>query len=868
MFPMRAGRSHVRKNIRKSTLPSTAVETLEDRILLSALTVSNLNDSGSGSLRQAILNANAQHGADTINFTVAGTIVLASALPNVTDTVNIDGTSAPGFAGTPVVGVNFNNLAGPNFTAKASGSELQSLALVDASGNGVTLNSVHQMLIVGNFVGVETDGATAAANHGSGIELINSSGNTIGGTAPQDRNIISANLQQGILVSGSSSNVIMNNYIGTNATGTAALGNGFNGVLITGSSSKQNLIGGEETGGNDPTKASSSGRPQGNLISGNGGYGVLINGGATQNQLSGNFIGTDRLGQCRSRQRARRRRHRQEASNNSLLGCTIQTDPFVFYNVISGNGGNGLSVTNSNNTTIQANFFGMGANNDTAVGNALNGVVVEGTSSHTVMGGPIPLGNVDAANGQNGIVVQDTASYFTSYNTFCGLAAFSTDTELRQRRRRHADHLHRRQHPHSHQRDHGKRQRRHRDRRRGPGRPRRRQHHRAGYQWRRRHGQLGNGVEVDGTAHNIIIGGPQPTFNVIPHNAISANGGDGDRHHGAAHNITVNNGFIGTNVPGLVAFGNDEAGIYLGPGTSKNTIGSTNASLTTVVSANGASGINMQGSNNNTVIGAWIGTDRTGTAPLGNAGNGILLNNSSHNIIGATTAAAGNRIAYNDLDGVFVESGTNNGIHENSIFGNGGLGIDLGSGANLNQAAPVLTSVQTGGVGSQVLGTLTSRPKTAFTIEFFANDTNEPSGRVYLGQLKVKTNAAGVATFTSNHFLAPLVRTSSRRRPPTRPTIRPSCRMPSPKARAARPAEWDNGRRFRTRVVLVHSACREAKMTRLFAGTPFDRPPTCERCGKLVEDCACPPPEPEALAARAEAREDCACENCAREDYD
>ena len=85
------------------------METLEDRILLSAITVSNLNDSGSGSLRQAILNANAQHGADTINFTVAGTIVLNSALPNVTDTVNIDGTSAPGFSGAPVVEVNFNN---------------------------------------------------------------------------------------------------------------------------------------------------------------------------------------------------------------------------------------------------------------------------------------------------------------------------------------------------------------------------------------------------------------------------------------------------------------------------------------------------------------------------------------------------------------------------------------------------------------------------------------------------------------------------------------------------------------------------------------------------------------------------------------
>ncbi len=231
-----------------------------------------------------------------------------------------------------------------------------------------------------------------------------------------------------------------------------------------------------------------------------------------------------------------------------------------------------------------------------------------------------------------------------------------------------------------------------------------------------------------------MIGGPQPTFNVIPQNTISSNGANGDRHHGNAHNITVNNRFIGTNVPGLVAFGNDEAGIYLGPGTSKNTIGSTDSSLTTVISANGTSGITIQGSNNNTVIGIWIGTDRTGTVPLGNAGNGILLNNSSHNVIGATTAAAGNRIAFNDLDGVFVESGTNNGIHENSIFDNGGLGIDLGSGANLNQAAPVLTSLQTAGPSVQVLGTLTSRPKASFTIEFFASSSLEPSGASISGK--------------------------------------------------------------------------------------------------------------------------------------
>ena len=99
----------------------------------------------------------------------------------------------------------------------------------------------------------------------------------------------------------------------------------------------------------------------------------------------------------------------------------------MFYNVISGNAGNGLRVKSADDTTIQANFFGLGSDNHTPVGNALNGVLVEGSSTRTTMGGPIPLGNVVAANVQNGIVVQDKASFFTTYNTFCGLAAFRDD---------------------------------------------------------------------------------------------------------------------------------------------------------------------------------------------------------------------------------------------------------------------------------------------------------------------------------------------------------------------------------------------------------------------------------------------------------
>ena len=68
----------------------------------------------------------------------------------------------------------------------------------------------------------------------------------------------------------------------------------------------------------------------------------------------------------------------------------------------------------------------------------------------------------------------------------------------------------------------------------------------------------------------------------------------------------------------------------------------------------------------------------------------------------------------------------------------------------------MLTSVQPAVSGVQVTGTLTSTPNTSFTIEFFASDANGPSGRMFLGLLTVKTNAAGLATFTFNHLLPPL----------------------------------------------------------------------------------------------------------------
>jgi len=725
------------------------VEQLEDRCVPSAFNVTTLSATGAGSLDQAITDANRNAGADVINFQVAGTITLTSgALPVVTDVVDIRGNSAPGYAGTPIVQVDFNNFGGLKFAAGSSGSAVRSMSLVDARDNGIAINGGGFHTIVGNYIGVNLDGTTAAGNRGNGIQISNSGGNTIGGVAAHDRNVISGNRKNGIALITASDNNIVGNYIGTDALGLIDLGNSGNGILVSRASAR-NVIGGEATGGNDPTNGVFVKPPQGNLISGNNADGVFINAKSTHNRLSGNFIGTDvtgnvALGNSYDGVAIR------NANDNGLIGCNVTTDPFVFYNVISGNGANGVRITSSDRTTIQANFVGIGADNQSAVGNGLNGVVVEGTSTHTIMGGPIPLGNVVAANGKNGIVVRDTASFFTSYNTFCGLAAFETYEYLGNGANgmlitSSGGNILIRTNVITENGNNGIKIG-------GEAQGVRVAGNIIGMDTNGNApmGNKNNGIEIAGNAHHIIVGGPQKTFNIIPHNVISANQGSGVAIVGNATDIRVNYSYIGTDLDGLAEFGNHAAGIYLGAGTSNVSIGSSNPNLITVISGNDGNGIEMNGTRGNSVIGSLIGTDRLGVGQLGNQGNGIEITNSSNNMIGGRASDmqwrfdGSNVIAYNELDGVHVVSGRSNAIRQTSIYENGQSGIELDPGANRNQSAPVLTSA----VAGTVSGTLTSRPNATYVVDLYSDDQRDASGHYYLGSMKVRTNAFGVAHFT------------------------------------------------------------------------------------------------------------------------
>src|SRR5262249_28640787 len=157
------------------------------------------------------------------------------------------------------------------------------------SGNTVlgmdVFGSAARNLLQGNLIGTDVTGTIALGNRVGGLTLdLGSNNNTVGGTASGSRNVISGNGNAGILISAfrTSNNVVQGNYVGTDVSGTQALGNQTGVVIRQGAG--DNVIGGTAAGA-------------GNLVSGNLGDGIQILGGGdfgtTGNVVQGNYVGTD-----------------------------------------------------------------------------------------------------------------------------------------------------------------------------------------------------------------------------------------------------------------------------------------------------------------------------------------------------------------------------------------------------------------------------------------------------------------------------------------------------------------------------------------------------------------------------------------------
>src|SRR5262249_15282431 len=137
-------RRPARITIRRGSRPT--VEALEDRRLLSVFMVSNTNDSGAGSLRQAILSANGSPGTDTIQFRI-GTgpqqITPASRLPAITGPAILDATSQPGYAGVPLIELDGSGAGAgvTGLTITGGGSTVLGLQIDHFTGDGIDLTT-------------------------------------------------------------------------------------------------------------------------------------------------------------------------------------------------------------------------------------------------------------------------------------------------------------------------------------------------------------------------------------------------------------------------------------------------------------------------------------------------------------------------------------------------------------------------------------------------------------------------------------------------------------------------------------------------------------------------------------------------------
>ncbi|HEY8131519.1 MAG TPA: hypothetical protein VII12_06470 [Thermoanaerobaculia bacterium] len=372
--------------------------------------VNNTNDSGTGSLRKAILDANANQGfTDKIVFAIPGAglhvITPASQLPGITDPVVIDATpSGVCNGGAPTVEIDgiSAGLAHGLFVA-TGGTTIRGLAITRFASSefaGIFIAGGAGSVIECSYLGLAADGVTAKGNY-DGVRIGGSFNNIIGGASATVRNVLSGNVRNGVLIMGPTSGVsgsvmqtlIQGNFIGTDVTGTLRRGNGSNGVQIINSAS--NTIGG--TG------------PARNVISGNNGEGIRIDGAtATANMVQGNYIGTSVSGAA-------------DLGNNAS-GVYIRRAPgnSVVGNVVSGNNGfagvaicgtpafcgggdAGTQGSNASGNVLKANLIGTNAAGTASLGNSGFGVSIDG-APNAVIGGPTSGdANVIAANGSDGV---------------------------------------------------------------------------------------------------------------------------------------------------------------------------------------------------------------------------------------------------------------------------------------------------------------------------------------------------------------------------------------------------------------------------------------------------------------------------------
>ena len=607
------------------------------------LYVRNTNDSGDGSLRWTIDNANSHPGPDTIQFSIPATdpgfvggvfvICPQSGLPWLTDDgTTIDGRTQTAFTGDtnpfgPEIVLNGSLAGGVPWPGASVGglgigssnNRVYGLNIQQFSGDGISIGSgVSDCVIQDNYIGTDATGTIALGNGNVGVNIWTTTlgsgchGNLIGSQDgdPALRNVISGNGLGGVQIcpSDSSDNIIAGNYIGVDKSGSHALGN--NGWGVENYASSTQIID--------------------NVISANKGGGIAFVGGVSNCVVQGNYIGTDATG--------------SHALGNTGSGVSFSgSGNQVIGNVIAANQGAGISIgTGGSDNVVQGNYIGTDATGTTALGNNGSGIQIWGSGCQGNLTGSLDgdpaLRNIISGNLSNGVEIDSST---TAGNIVAGnyIGADATGSHAL--------------------------------------------------------GNVGGGVAMTGSGtqvvKNVIVGngasgismsgavGSQIVGNVISDNAVKSSGSNGINIGNSVTNSVIQGNYIGTDATGTIAWGNKGyAGIQIwGTGFTGNLIGSEDGkpALRNIISGNAGIGVenDAPSSSGNTIAGNYIGVDATGSHALGNGSAGLGLNGTGNRIIG-------NVISANHGNGITLRNGVSDSVIQCNYVGTDATGtIPLGN---------------------------------------------------------------------------------------------------------------------------------------------------------------------------------------------
>jgi len=523
--------------------------------------VTNTQDSGEGSLRQAILDADDRVGSDIIVFNIpeadpgynevlgVWSIQPLSELPEMLyGGTTVDGSSQADFIDRdtnpngPEIEIDGTN-AGPTaagFRLSSSDNVIADLVINRFSGSSGAIiidgGGANDNDVRGCYIGTDP---TGTVDHGNivGVTILHGAqDNTIGGTDPGEGNLISASKGSmsgfGVRIMGqdTDSNIIAGNYLGTDISGTVALGNAQSGVSIE-QGAQLNVV-------------------RNNLISGNRSYGVLLKGeGTDHNQVEGNCIGLASDNVTALGNRYSGVVIKEGPQHNSIGGIGLESG-----NIISSNGDYGVYITGDDTAYnyVEGNYVGTDGEGSLNRGNGKAGVYITSGAHHNTIGRSWIGKNVISSNESHGIWLSSETAHNTIRGNLIGTSA-SGILSL---------------------------------------------------------GNKGDGLRLESRSHSNIIGGQAQA----DANVISSNRGIGVRIAGTnTVNNTIVGNYIGTDLAGRERLGNTSYGVYLGLGASDNTIGPGNS-----ITRNGAPGVYIYG-------GTTLRNTITQNSIVGNGQKGISI---------------------------------------------------------------------------------------------------------------------------------------------------------------------------------------------------------------------------------------------------